>query len=61
MKNNKISNIKWKIIGTIFTYIIVFILYLISIFFDIPLDKLTRNFILILMIIFSIWFYKKVR
>ena len=61
MKNNKISNIKGKIIGTIFAYIIVFILYLISNFFDIPLDKLTMNFILILVIIFSIWFYKKVR
>lgn len=61
MKNNKISNVKGKIIGTIFAYIIVFILYLISSFFDIPLDKLTRNFIFILVIIFSIWFYKKVR
>ena len=61
MKSNKNSNIKGKIIGTIFAYIIVFILYLISNFFDIPLDKLTRNFILILVIIFLIWFYKKVR
>lgn len=33
MKNNKISNVKGKIIGTIFAYIVVFILYLISSFF----------------------------